>query len=90
MSDAPPPPDAEPPSPEAPPDAAPASGGWRLIRQSGLYALSGVALKLGGLLLAPLYLDTTLLPQAQYGQLFLLEVTAQIGILLGGLGLASG
>ena len=73
-------------------DAAPSplGGGLRLLRQSGLYALSGVALKLGGLLLAPLYLDTALLSRAAYGQLFLLEVTAQIGILLGGLGLASG
>ncbi|OZC03582.1 polysaccharide biosynthesis C-terminal domain-containing protein [Rubricoccus marinus] len=85
-------PDAPAPdSADAAPEAQTASGGgWRLIRQSGLYALSGVALKLGGLLLAPLYLDTALLSKAEYGQLFQLEVTAQIGVLLGGLGLASG
>ena len=76
--------------PDPPPPEAARSGALRLVRQSGLYALSGVALKVGGLLLAPLYLDTALLPQEQYGQLFLLEVTAQIGVLLGGLGLASG
>ncbi|MEM1041148.1 MAG: polysaccharide biosynthesis C-terminal domain-containing protein [Bacteroidota bacterium] len=62
----------------------------RLLRQSGVYALAGVAVKLGGLLLAPLYLDTTLLPQESYGYLVILEVTAQIGIQVAGLGLGSG
>ncbi|NNF56838.1 MAG: oligosaccharide flippase family protein [Rhodothermaceae bacterium] len=62
----------------------------RLLRQSGVYALAGVAVKLGGLLLAPLYLDTALLSQESYGHLVLLEVTAQVGIQIAGLGLGSG
>ncbi len=61
-----------------------------LLRQSGLYALSNVAIKLAGLLLAPLFLNVALLPQADYGHLVVLEVTAQIGALLAGPGIGAG
>ncbi len=62
----------------------------RLLRQGGTYALGNALLKLSGLLLAPLYLNPTYLLQEEYGHLILIEVTAQVGILLAGVGVASG
>lgn len=62
----------------------------RVIRQTGIYAIGSVAVKASGLLLAPLYLNTDLLPAAAYGHLILLEATAQIIIPVAGLGLATG
>lgn len=62
----------------------------RLISQTGLYALGNIAVKASGLLLAPLYLNTTFLSTEAYGHLVLLEATAQILIPVAGLGLATG
>src|SRR5690554_1230307 len=62
----------------------------RLLRQGSVYALGNLLLKASGLLLAPLYLNTTLLPQAAYGYLVLLEATAQLLLPLLGLGLTTG
>lgn len=67
-----------------------AGGLQRVIRQSGIYAIGNIAVKASGLLLAPLYLNTDLLPAAAYGHLALLEATAQIIIPVAGLGLATG
>ena len=63
---------------------------FRLIRQSGIYALGNVAIKFSGLLLAPFLLDTTYLPLKAYGQLGVLLIFAQLCIQLTGLGLGSG
>ena len=69
----------------------PKEGGlWRVIRQTGLYAIGNFAVKASGLLLAPLYLNTDFLPADSYGHLVLLEATAQIIIPVVGLGLATG
>ncbi len=62
----------------------------RLLRQGSIYALGNLLLKASGLLLAPLYLNTALLPQAAYGYLVLLEATAQLLLPLLGLGLTTG
>lgn len=62
----------------------------RLLRQSGIYALSGIATKAGGLLLLVLYLDPALLAQAEFGRLVLLETTANLLVVVAGLGLAQG
>ncbi len=62
----------------------------RLLQQGSIYALGNLLLKASGLLLAPLYLDTTLLPQAAYGYLVLLEATAQLLLPLLGLGMTTG
>ena len=62
----------------------------RLARQSGLYALSNILIKASGLLLAPLYLDPSLLTVESFGHLVTLEATAQLAIPLIGLGLATG
>lgn len=62
----------------------------RVIRQTGLYAIGNVAVKASGLLLAPLYLNTSYLTTDAYGHLVLLEATAQILIPISGLGLATG
>ena len=62
----------------------------RLLRQGGTYALGNALLKLSGLLLAPLYLNPRWLSAKEYGYLILLEVTAQVGMLLAGAGVASG
>jgi O-antigen/teichoic acid export membrane protein len=79
--------------------ARPATGGTasgpappvlRLAWQSGVYALGNLALKASGLLLLPLLLDPTLLSQADYGYLGLIETVAQLAIAVTGLGLASG
>jgi len=78
---------AESDRPEGPRPAAPM---LRLARQGGLYTLSGIAVKLAGLALLPLFTDPALLSQADYGRFQLLEVTAQLLILVGGLGLAQG
>jgi O-antigen/teichoic acid export membrane protein len=55
-----------------------------------MYTLSGIAVKLAGFALLPLFTDPSLLSQADYGRFQLLEVTAQLLILVGGLGLAQG
>ena len=62
----------------------------RVIRQTGLYAIGNIAVKASGLLLAPLYLNTSYLTTDAYGHLVLLEATAQILIPISGLGLATG
>lgn len=62
----------------------------RLIRQSVVYALGNIAIKLSGLLLAPFLLDTTYLSLAAYGQLGILLIFAQLVIQVAGLGLGSG
>lgn len=62
----------------------------RLLRQSGLYALGNVAIKLSGLVLAPFYLDTAYLELGEYGNLAVLMVFAQIGIMVMGLGFGTG
>lgn len=67
-----------------------AGGFQRVVRQTGIYALGNIAVKASGLILAPLYLNTTLLPADAYGRLILLEATAQIAIPVAGLGLATG
>lgn len=61
-----------------------------LIKQSGLYALGNVAIKLSGLILAPLYLNSTILTVEAYGQFAVLYVFAQICIISVGLGLGTG
>ena len=65
-------------------------GLFRLAQQSGLYALGNLLLKVAGLALHKFYLDPDLLSSEEYGFLVLLETTAEFGILLAGLGLASG
>jgi len=62
----------------------------RLLRQSSVYALGNLLLKASGLVLAPLYLNTALLPQVAYGQLVLLDATAQLLLPLLSLGLPLG
>ena len=62
----------------------------RVISQTGLYAIGNVAVKASGLLLAPLYLNTSFLSTDAYGHLVLLEATAQILIPIAGLGIATG
>ncbi len=62
----------------------------RVIRQTGIYAIGNIAVKASGLVLAPLYLNTELLPASAYGHLVLLEATAHIIIPVSGLGLATG
>lgn len=62
----------------------------RIVKQSGLYALGNVAVKLSGLLLAPFYLDARYLSLSDYGYLALLMATAQIGIYIAGLGIGTG
>lgn len=63
---------------------------FRLLKQSGLYALGNVAIKVSGLLLAPFLLDPTYLSLAEYGQLGVLLIFAQLIIQIGGLGLGTG
>ncbi|MEZ4694859.1 MAG: oligosaccharide flippase family protein [Rhodothermales bacterium] len=61
----------------------------RLLSQGGVYAIGNALLKLSGLFLAPLYLDTALLSGAEYGRFSLLDVTGSLAILLFGLGMGS-
>lgn len=61
-----------------------------LVKQSGLYALGNVAIKLSGLFLAPLYLNSSILSVKAYGQFATLYVFAQICIIVAGLGLGNG
>ena len=63
---------------------------FRLLKQSGLYALGNVAIKFSGLILAPLFLDTKYLTLAEYGQLAVLLVFAQVCIILAGAGFGTG
>lgn len=60
----------------------------RLLRQSGIYALGNLLLKLSGLLVVPVYLHV--LSGAEYGYFALLDATARVVILVAGLGLATG
>jgi O-antigen/teichoic acid export membrane protein len=62
----------------------------RLLKQGGVYAIGNAAIKAAGLLLAPLYLSETFFSQVEFGQLVLLEATAQLLIPVVGLGLATG
>ncbi|MDX1430678.1 MAG: polysaccharide biosynthesis protein, partial [Rhodothermales bacterium] len=61
-----------------------------LARQSAFYSLGNVAVKLGGLVLAPVLLNPEYLEVASYGYLALLLVTAQLGVYVIGLGISSG
>ena len=63
---------------------------FSLVKQSGIYALGNIAIKVSGLLLAPFLLDTTYLSLAEYGQLGVLLIFAQLSIQFGGLGLGTG
>ena len=60
----------------------------RIATQSGIYALGNLALKLGGLLLIPLYVNT--LSEASYGYFALLDATARVLIMVLGFGLGTG
>lgn len=60
----------------------------RLVRQGGLYAISNLALKLGGLILVPIYLNV--LDERTFGQFALLDATAKILVVVAGLGLSTG
>ncbi len=62
----------------------------RVVKQSGLYALGNVAVKAAGLLLAPILLNPAYLSIEAYGYFALLNVTAQLGIFVVGLGLGTG
>ncbi|MDX1440048.1 MAG: oligosaccharide flippase family protein [Rubricoccaceae bacterium] len=62
----------------------------RLVRQGGMYTLSNLGVKLAGFILLAFYLDPATLSQADYGRFQLLEIMAQILILVGGMGLAAG
>lgn len=62
----------------------------RVARQSAFYALGNAAVKLSGLLLAPLYLDSHYLTLEEYGSLALLLVASQIGIFVVGMGIGTG
>lgn len=62
----------------------------RIARQSGLYALSNVLLKLSGLFLSIFYLNDAYLSPTDYAHFGLLEVTAQLSILIVGCGLGAG
>lgn len=66
--------------------------GWlgRMARQGALYALGSAVVKLGGLLLLPIYLDPDFLSQADYGRLGLIETLAHLLAAFAGLGLISG
>lgn len=61
----------------------------RLLRQSSVYALGNLILKFSGLILHIWYLDTRFFSQEAYGYLVLLETTAQVGVVFGGLGLST-
>lgn len=63
---------------------------FNLIKQSGLYALGNMAIKLSGLVLAPLYLNSQILSLQAYGQLAVLHVFAQLCIIIVGLGFSNG
>lgn len=63
---------------------------FNLIKQSGFYAIGNAAIKLSGLILAPLYLNTSILSVDGYGQFAVLYVFAQICIAVVGLGLGNG
>ncbi len=75
-------------SPEQPAPAATPGFFASLLRQTSIYALGNVILKASGLVLAPLYLN--LLTETAYGHLALLDATARVVVLLGGLGVATG
>ena len=62
----------------------------RLLRQGGMYTLSNLAVKVAGLLLLGFFLNPAFLAQADYGRFQLLEVMAQLLILVGGMGMAAG
>ena len=62
----------------------------KLVKQTSIYSLGSLLMKGAGFLLAFLYLDPELLPQASYGRLALLESTAKVAVPLFGLGLANG
>ena len=80
----------EPASARPSPTKTPGGAVLRLLRQSGLYALGSIVVKLSGFLLHLLYLDETLLTQRAYGYLVLIETTAQLGVVVAGLGLGTG
>ncbi len=61
-----------------------------LARQSAFYSLGNIAVKIGGLVLAPVLLNREYLEVASYGYLALLLVSAQLGVLIVGLGVSSG
>lgn len=62
----------------------------RIVRQSSLYAVSNILLKLSGLFLSVFYLNDAYLSPTDYAHFGLLEVTAQLAILIVGCGLGAG
>ena len=62
----------------------------KLVKQTGVYGLGNLLLKLAGFLLAFLTLDPDLLSQESFGRLALLEATGKVAVPLFGLGVANG
>lgn len=62
----------------------------KLVKQTGVYTLGNVLLKVAGFALAFFTLDPEYLAQASFGRLALLEATAKVAIPLFGLGLSNG
>jgi len=60
----------------------------RLFQQGGIYAVANLAVKVGGIILVPIYLNR--LSEAAFGHFALLDATARVAILAAGLGLATG
>ena len=68
----------------------PGSVASRLLRQTGWYALSNLALKASGLVLAVLYLNPAYLAVEEFGYFSLLIFTAQFCTFVAGFGLGTG
>lgn len=62
----------------------------KLVKQTGVYGLGNLLLKLAGFLLAFLTLDPALLSLESFGRLALLETTGKVVVPLFGLGIANG
>ena len=62
----------------------------QVMKDSVLYGIGNVAVKLVGFILIPLYTDAEYFSTADYGLMGLLEVTSQILIAVMGLSLYSG
>lgn len=59
----------------------------RLAKQSTVYSIGTLIMKVGGLFITPLYLDTNRFSASAYGHLMLIEVTVNLMVILIGLGL---
>jgi O-antigen/teichoic acid export membrane protein len=73
-------------------DAEPARGDLlhRLLRQSSVYTLSGVAGKVAGVILTALYVNTEFLPKEDFGYFGTIRATMMIALLVAGVGLPLG